>query len=73
MSNSILDKCKIYDASEIYGMNKEKRMIFLDALIDYLPNHASEQYPKTTLRPEFLLDSVTLVVPGGEVKPGSKQ
>lgn len=47
-------------------------MIFLDNLDEYLPSHPSEQYPKTTLRPEFLLDSVGQVVPGGEVKPVSK-
>lgn len=53
-------------------MNGDKRLIFIDDLIEYLPTHADQDLPKTTLRPEFLLDSVAQLVPGGDVKQSSR-
>ena len=39
ISNNILDKCILWDLTNVYGLNNEKRFIYVDALIDYLPIH----------------------------------
>jgi hypothetical protein len=73
VNNTILEKGVIYDATEVYGMNGEKRLIYLDNIVEYLPLHVDEQYSKTSLRPEYLLDTVSQIIPGGEVKPVNRQ
>lgn len=63
----------LVDVTEIYGANGDQRLIYLDDLVEYLPLHADQDLATTSLRPEFLLDAVTQVVPGGEVKPSSRE
>ncbi len=72
MGNGILELASLYDVTEAYGINGDKRLIYIDDLVEYLPMHADQDLSKTTLRPEFLLDSVTQVVPGGDVKQNSR-
>jgi hypothetical protein len=59
--------------TEIYGLNNDKRFIYLDGLIDYLPYHVDEFMLGRSLRPEYLLDTVDRVIPGGDVKGASRQ
>lgn len=73
VSNSVLERSNLWDATEAYGMNQEKRLIYLDRLIEYLPANVLEIDSKATLRPEYMLDTVSQVTPGGEVRPGNKQ
>jgi hypothetical protein len=63
----------LYDVTEAYGMDGDKRLVYIDDLVEYLPSHADQDLQKTALRPEFLLDSVTQVVPGGDVKQSSRE
>lgn len=54
-------------------MNNNKKMIYIDNLEEYLPLNLDLEYSNTSLRPEFLLDSVNQIIPGGEVKSINKQ
>lgn len=56
-----------------YGPNGEHRLIYVDSLTDYLPIHLVEGMNGTSLRPEYLLDSVSYVLPGGDGRGGSRQ
>jgi hypothetical protein len=35
----VLEKAVLYDTTDVYGMNSEKIMIFVDGLVEYLPIH----------------------------------
>lgn len=35
----ILEKAYLWDLTDIYGLNNEKRFIYVDGLIEYLPIH----------------------------------
>jgi hypothetical protein len=73
VSNSVLERCTFWDATEVYEVDQERRLIFVDNLFEYLPQNVSEAFPKSTLRPEYMLDSVSQITPGGEVNPASRQ
>ena len=68
-----MDRCVLWDLTELYGLNSDKRFIYVDMLIDYLPYHVDESMLGTSLRPEYLLDTVDRVIPGGDIKGGSRQ
>jgi len=68
-----LERCVLWDLTEIYGLNNDKRFIYADVLIDYLPYHIDDKMLGTSLRPEYLLDTVDRVILGGDVKGGSRQ
>jgi hypothetical protein len=68
----VLDKAVLYDTTDVYGMNSERIMIFVDSLIEYLPIHIDEQFLKASLRPEYILENVNQVVPGGEIKSSNR-
>lgn len=51
VSNATLDKSTIYDATEVYGANGDKRLLYVDNLIEYLPINVNEDVQKSTLRP----------------------
>ena len=65
MGNAVLDLATLVDATEVYGVNGDQKLIYLDDLVEYLPQHADQDLVTTSLRPEFMLDAVTQVVPGG--------
>lgn len=48
-------------------------MIYVDGLFQYLPIHLEEEMLGSSLRPEFLLDTVNQIIPGGDTKTASRQ
>ena len=62
----------MWDSTEVYGFINDKRLIYVDNLIDYLPYHMDESLIGSSLRPEYLLDTVDRVILGGDVKGGNR-
>jgi hypothetical protein len=48
-------------------------LIYVDGLLNYLPIHQDEELLGSSLRPEYMLDSVSQVIPGGEPKAVNRQ
>lgn len=68
----MLDRAVLLDLSDVYGRNGDKRLIYVDDLTDYLPLHTEDDMNKCSLRPEYLLDHVGQVLPGGEVRQAQR-
>lgn len=73
VSNNAIEKGSLWDLTNLYGPNADKKLIYVDRLTDYLPIHLDEEMNGSSLRPEYLLDSVNQVIPGGDTRGGSRQ
>lgn len=64
IKNNVLKKAALYDLTEIYD-SKQKRLIYINQLIEYLPVHLEETYRGGLMRPEHILDNVNQFMQGG--------
>ena len=73
VSNAILERATLLDVTESYGLNDNKRLVYVDNLVEYLPVPVEEELQGASLRPEYLLESVGQVVAGGEARGQTRQ
>lgn len=60
----MLKRAALYDLTDLYE-SKDRTLIYINQLLEYLPVHPDENYRGGLLRPEHILDNVNQFMHGG--------